>query len=265
MTQLRLPLFTTGIPQIVNDELTILDLRDDRQNDQTRLVTLWVNYSSLDPAIGDDTTVNLWIQQGSDSPEIITTALLQQAGQPLKLLSDFVLRGNVRLYLAGTSDYDTGDVVVAWGYYSIASATPRGAFELRPLQPDPQVIPASMGMPVVVHDETTVLHTVLDDHIDEIRLEAIAPPLVNPPGSNFFSAVLYFGDEPTAPLPADAPGYISLFSPGTTPSIYSVSRTSRYFDGIPFIGAGQLKLTTHDLAPPITAPTWVLASFTRTT
>jgi len=94
MTQPRLPLFTTGTPQIVpTTELEILDLRGIGTNDQTRLVTVWLNYSSLSPAVGDDQNVTVWVQEGTDPARVVTVALVEQTATPLKVLDAYALRG----------------------------------------------------------------------------------------------------------------------------------------------------------------------------
>lgn len=271
MTQPRVPLFETGVPQIVpTTELEILDLRNDRQQSTSRLITLWVNYSAAYPEVGVRENVHVWVQEGSDAPKRITTASVEQTSGPLKLLENFVLRGNVRLYLSADSvDLVNGMFIVAWGYYSLAGAAPRTAFERRPLQPNPSVIPENMGIPIIfgyppvlgVSTDTQVLHTVSDTQYDEIRIEANVLSIADPVTTYRFA--LYFGDTPIVAPFALGPGFISLTSPGQAPSgvTTQASLYRRYFDDIPFIGAGELKVSA--IYALVSVPITVTGSFNR--
>jgi hypothetical protein len=114
-----------------------------------------------------------------------------------------------------------------------------------------------------------IIHTVSENNIDEIRVEAFVTILSDP---NIVRALLYFEGTPlVAPLVL-GPGFISLTSPLTpVPTTESVSVVRRYLDGIPFIGAGALRVfvepTLFIVGPPdvyVASIFSIVGSFTRT-
>lgn len=237
MTQARLPLFTTGVPQIVPSltTLDVLDLRGERTNQQTRLLSLWLHYSSRNMQDVEQ-AVSVFVQAGDDSPILLTKATINQLAGPVKVLTDYALRGPVRVLLSAEDcDLDNGEFAVAFGYYTIEGSAPRTSFEVRPLQPDPNVVDTIMGRPIVqisVALADVEVHQVSDTNIDEVTVLQIA----NVPSVT--DSFLYFeGTTIEAPY-ALGDGFVSL--PPRTSLATSFSSTYRVFDGIPFRGAGLL-------------------------
>lgn len=271
MTQVRHPLFSTGVPQIVpTTGLDILDLRGVRQNTASRLVSLWVNFSAILPNPASSQNLTVWMQEGTGDPVRVTVAPVNQVAGPSQILKDFLLRGNVRLYATAEGvDLVNGQFLVVWGYYTIEGSAPRTAFELRPLQPNPRALPDEpfgmpvvLGWPPVIGDsvQTEILHTVSDTNIDEINIQAHGWPVVEAPIET--TALLYFDGTPISAPFSLGPGFISItgvVQAGGPSFPSSIFRT--YFDKIPFIGAGRLNAAL--ISNTISILTWFTGSFTR--
>jgi len=242
MTQLRLPLFSTGIPQVIPAAslLTVLDLRGDRTNSIARLVTVWVNYSAIVPTSGVRQELRAYIQQGVNTPVLVSRVDVDQRGGPYKLLENYVLRGDVQLLLEADSvDLEAGAYGVAWGYYSIEGETPRTAATLRPLEPVAGVVPESCGLSSLISVfalTTFTIHIVSADQIDEVRVESYIPTITG--------AGLHFAGTPIVAPVTLGPGFITMVDI-IPPQEENRPLFRRYLDGIPFRGAGALQITTQ--------------------